>query len=277
VRFNAVDPDYFALLGIPILRGRGFTERDDPSGPRVMLSNETMARTFWPQEDPVGHWVRLGSPAGDAVQIIGVVRDTKIVGIDEAPAPYLFLPQAQHYHWEAILLAETGVDAAALAGPVRTELRALGMKPARSDIRTMRDYLRAHLSGVEFQARVAGALGLLDLGLACLGLYGVLAYAVSRRTREIGIRMALGARPRTVLLEVLKHGLALPALGAALGVPIALVLGHTIRGLLYGVSPLDPLSILVSLALLLAVGLVACYLPARRAARIDPMTALRYE
>jgi putative ABC transport system permease protein len=277
VKFNAVDPDYFGLLGIPILRGRAFDERDDKSGPRVMLVNETMARGFWPNEDPVGQWVRLESPTGPMVQIVGIVRDTKIASLTDAPEPYLFLPQAQHYHWEAILLAECGVEAATLLGPVRAELRALGIKPSRSDISTLNGYFRLRLSGAEFLVRIAGAVGLLDLGLASLGLYGVVAHAVHRRAREIGIRMALGARRREVLLLVLKRGMALPALGAVLGVPLAWAVGHTIRGLLYGVSPLDPLSILVSLVVFLLVALLACYLPARRAAQIDPMVALRYE
>jgi putative ABC transport system permease protein len=277
VRFNAVDPDYFGLLGIPILRGRGFDERDDQSGPRVMLVNETMARSFWPNEDPLGQWVRLGNPTGETVQIVGVVRDTKHIRVDDAPAPYFFLPLAQHHHWEATVLAESRVEAAALAGPARAELRALGIKPAKSDISTLKDCIRVRLSGAEFLARIAGVVGLLDLLLASLGLYGVVAYAVSRRTREIGIRLALGARRGEVLLLVLKRGIILPALGAALGVPIALAVGHMIRGALYGVSPLDPLSMVMSLVILLAVAFLACYLPARRAARIDPMVALRYE
>jgi putative ABC transport system permease protein len=277
VRFNAVDPDYFGLLGIPILRGRGFDERDDQSGPRIMIVNETMAKGFWPNEDPLGQWVRLGNPTGETVQIIGVVRDTKLVNVDDAPAPYFFLPLAQHHHWEATVLAESRVEAAALVGPARAELRALGIKPVKSDISTMKDCIRVRLSGAEFLARIAGVVGLLDLILASFGLYGVVAYAVNRRTHEIGIRMALGARRREVLLLVLTRGMTLPALGAVLGVPLALAVGHTIRGLLYGVSPLDPLSILASLAVFLLVALLACWLPARRAAKIDPMAALRYE
>jgi ABC-type antimicrobial peptide transport system permease subunit len=161
--------------------------------------------------------------------------------------------------------------------PVRAELKALGLELSRSDISTMKDYVRARVAGEEFLARIGGAVGLLDLGLASLGLYGVVAYAVSRRTREIGIRMTLGARRREVLLLVLNRGMALPALGAGLGVPVALAVGHTMRGLLYGVSPLDPLAILLSLAVFLFVAFLACYVPARRAARIDPMVALRCE
>ncbi len=277
VRFNTVDPDYFGLLGIPLLHGRTFDEHDDASGPRVMLVNETMARGFWPSEDPVGQWVRLGSPTGEMLQIVGVVRDTKMDNVDETPPPNFFLPLAQHYPRDAILLAESGVSAATLMRPVRAELKALGIKPSKSDISTMKDYIRARVAGEEFLAQIAGAVGLLDLGLASLGLYGVVAYAVSRRTREIGIRLALGARRREVLWLVLKRGMALPALGAGLGVPIALAMGHAIRGLLYGVNPLDPFTLLVSLAVFLAVALLACYVPARRAARIDPMIALRCE
>lgn len=277
VRFNAVDPDYFKLLGIPILRGRDFNARDDKSGAPVMLINESMAKRFWPKENPVGQLVRLGSPTGEAVRIVGVIQDTKIVAIDEAPQPYLFLPLAQHYHHETTLLVESAVDAATLAGPVRAELSALGAKPAQSDFSTMKEYIRARFTGEVFLTKLVVTFGLLGLGLASVGLYGVVAYAVNRRTREIGIRMALGAQRRAVLVLVVRRGMALAALGAGLGVPIALAVGHTVRGLLYGVNPLDPLSIGMSLAALLGVALLACYIPARRAARIDPMAALRCE
>ncbi|MBL7184907.1 MAG: ABC transporter permease [Phycisphaerae bacterium] len=277
VRFNAVDQDYFKLLGIPILRGRDFNARDDKSGAPVMLINESMAKRFWPKEDPVGQLVRLGSPTGEAVRITGVVQDTKIVAIDEAPQPYLFLPLAQHYHHETILLVESAVDAATLAGPVRAELSALGAKPAQSDFSTMKEYIRARFVGQVFLTKLVVTFGLLGLGLAAVGLYGVVAYTVNRRTREIGIRMALGAQRREVLTLVLRRGMALATLGAGLGLPIALAIGHTVRGFLYGVSPLDPLSITVSLVVVLAVALLACYIPARRAARLDPIRVLRYE
>ncbi|MHC4229135.1 MAG: ABC transporter permease [Planctomycetota bacterium] len=277
VKFNTVDPDYFKLLGIPILRGRDFNARDDKSGAPVMLINESMAKRFWPKEDPVGQLVRLGSPTGEAVRITGVVQDTKIVTIDEPPQPYLFLPLAQHYHYETILLVESAGDAAALAGPLRAELSALGAKPAQSDFSTMKEYIRARLVGQVFLTKLVVTFGLLGLGLAAVGLYGVVAYAVNRRTREIGIRMALGAQRREVLTLVLRRGMTLATLGAGLGLPMALAIGHTVRGFLYGVSPLDPLSITVSLAVVLAVALLACYIPARRAARLDPIRVLRYE
>jgi len=277
VKFNAIDPEYFGLLGMSVLRGRDFNERDDKSSARVMLINETMADKFWPNEDPVGQLVRLGSLTGEAVQIIGVVGDTRIVNIDEEAQPYLFLSLAQYYHWEMILMVESAVKAAALAGPVRAELSQLGINPSQSDISTMKEYIRFRLSGEEFLAKATVTFGLLDLFLASLGLYGVLNYTVSRRTRGIGIRIALGAPRREVLALVLRRGMMMATLGAGLGFPIALAAGHALRGLLYAVSPLDPLSITVSLAIVLAVALLACYIPARRAAKIDPMEALRYE
>jgi predicted lysophospholipase L1 biosynthesis ABC-type transport system permease subunit len=219
----------------------------------------------------------LESPIGEAVRIIGVVQDTKIVAIDETPEPYLFLPLAQHYHHETTLLVEGTGNAATLAGSVRAELSALRAKPAKSDFSTMKEYIRARLVGQIFMTKLAVTFGLLGLFLAAVGLYGVIAYTVNRRTREIGIRMALGAHRRKVLVLVLRWGLALVTLGAGLGLPLALAVGYVVRSLLYGVSPLDPLSVVVSLAVLLAVALLACYIPARRAAKIDPMEALRYE
>lgn len=275
--FNTVDPDYLGLLGIPVLRGRGFTERDDRSSPRVMLINETMARSFWPQGDAIGQSVRLGSRTNASVQIVGVVRDTKLNTIDEKPAPYLYLPLAQNDTWESYFLLESTVEAATLAGPVRAELRALGRRPARSDISTMKEFIHFKLSGEEFLAQVAVTLGLLGLGLAAIGLYGVLAYVVNRRTREIGIRMALGAQRHEVLAMMLRRGLTLALIGLAVGLAATLAVRHLVRSFLYGVSPLDPLSLGVAGLLLLVVAVLAAYLPARRAAKVDPMVALRYE
>ena len=275
--FNTVDPDYFGLLGIRLLRGRGFTERDDEGSPKVMLINDTMAKNFWPKEDLVGQSVRLGSRTNALVQIVGVVRDTKLNSIDEKPAPYLYLPLAQRYRWESYFLVESALDAAALAGPVRAELKALGLKTARTDMTTMKEFIRAELSEKRFLAQVVAVLGLLGLGLASIGLYGVLAYAVNRRTREIGVRMALGAQRPEVLRMILRHGLVLALAGLALGVPVTLAAGHLIRGFLYGVSPLDPFSLGAAGLLLLTVAGLATYFPARRATQVDPIVALRYE
>jgi predicted permease len=277
VGYNTVDPEYFGLLGIPVLRGRGFIERDDNSSPRVIVINETMARSFWPQQEVLGQSVRLGSPTNAAVQIIGVVRDTKLNSIAEEPAPYFYLPLAQNDGWQSYFLVESGVNAAVLSGSVRGEMRALGQKPAPSHISTLKAFVRAGLSEEEFLAQAAVLLGLVGLGLAAMGLYGVLSYAVSQRTREIGIRMALGAQRRDVLRLVLRRGLVLALAGLALGLAVNLVVGRLLRAFLYGVSPWDFCAMGAAGSLLLAVAGMACYLPARRAAAVDPMTALRSE
>jgi predicted permease len=275
--FNAVDPGYFELLGIPILRGRTFNEQDNKSSAQVMVINETMAQKFWPNGDPVGQWVRLRKPDGKLVRIVGVVRDTNLYNIKEASKSYLFLPLAQHYWWETTLLVESATSAASLAGPVRSALVSLGRKPTQSDISTMEGYIRTRLTGEEFLANMTVLFGLLGLGLAAVGLYGVLAYMVNQHTHEIGIRMALGAKRNEILCSFLRRGMTLVALGAAFGIPVALPLGYALRGLLYGVKPLDPLSVALSLVVLLIVALLASSIPARRAAKIDPMEALRYE
>jgi predicted permease len=277
VRYNTVDPDYFGLLGIPVLRGRGFTERDDRGSPRIMVINETMARSYWPNQDALGQTVRLGSPTNAPVEIVGVVRDTRLNSIQEKPAPYLYLPLAQHDRWQCYFLVESALDASALAGPVRSELGALGRKPTRSDISTIKGFIHDKLSEEQFVAQATGVLALLGLALASVGLYGVLAYAVSRRTREIGIRMALGAQRREVLRMVLRRGLVLALAGLAVGLPVSLAVGYLVRGLLYGVSPLDPYCLGAAGLLLLIVAGVASYVPARRATKVDPIVALRYE
>lgn len=274
---NTVDPGYFQLMGIPLLRGRTFLDRDDKASTPVMVVNETLAQRFWPDENPVGQWMRLRKPDGQAVQIIGVVRDSVLCSVKEEPAPYLFLPYAQHYHWENTLVVESKVSATSLMGPVREILISFGEKPLQSDINTMAGYIHARLSGEAFLSKMTGLFGLLGLILASVGLYGVLAYMVSQQTRDIGIRMALGAQRRAVLSLFLMRGMSLVALGSAVGIQIAVALGFLLRGILYGVSPMDPLSIATSLTVLLIVALLACYVPAQRAAKVDPMEALRYE
>ncbi|HWU40787.1 MAG TPA: FtsX-like permease family protein, partial [Candidatus Acidoferrum sp.] len=273
VKFNVVDGDYFALLGVRVLRGRGLTERDDLASPRVMVINETMAKSFWPGGDPVGRSLWLEAPTNQTVRIVGVVRNTKLGGIEEEPEPYLYLPFGQRYYWIPFFLIESK-DVSALASPVRSELRAIG---SRSEPISMKALVNGTLGTKRFLAQVSVAVGLAGLALASVGLYGMLSYTVSRRTREIGVRMALGARRRDVLLMILRQGLLLAVLGVVLAAPVLLALGHVIRAFLYGVSPLDPLSLGAAALVLLAVAVLAAYLPARRAMNTDPMAALRYE
>lgn len=277
IRFNTVDVDYFRLLGIPLLRGRTFTDHDDKSSAKVMVINDMMAKTFWPNEDPIDKYVQLAGTPAEPVQIIGVVQDSRWDNVEEQPEPHLYLTLSQEYSWEAILLARAALDPITLVRPVRVVLKDLGVTPSRSDVSTMAQYIRAKFVEQEDQTKMLVFLGLLGLGLASLGLYGVLAYAVNRRTQEIGIRMALGARRGDILRTVVWRGCSLVLVGAMIGLPIALAVVQILRGSVYAVRPIDPASIGVSLIVLLAVALLASYLPARRAARIDPMVALRYE
>ena len=277
ITFNTVDTDFFRLLGIPILLGRNFTEHDDKSRMKVALINDTMAKTFWPDENPIGKHINLDSSTGQPVQIVGVVRDSKRNWIGESPAPHLYLALAQEYSWEAILAAKCAVPPAVLADPVRRELRALGITPSRSDVSTMAGYVRAKFAGQEMITKMLVFFGMLGLGLAGVGLYGVLTFTVNRRARAIGIRMALGAQRADVVRAVVWRAWSLALVGSVLGLPIALAVARILRGALYGVRPIDPASICVSLIVLLGVASLACYLPARRAAGVDPMEALRYE
>ena len=284
VHFNSIDPDYLSLMGIRLLRGRGFTEHDNQSSPKVALVSETMARTFWANEDPLGKYLRIVSRTNEPVQVVGVVRDVKRNNIEEIPEPYCYLPNTQTTRWDNFLLVETSVTPASLAGPVRRELQRLGVTVPWSALTTMKAYLHSYLFDGDWRvveqevlAKVVALIGLLGLGLAAIGLYSVQAFAVSRRTQEIGIRMALGAQRREVLGMILRRGLVLALTGVALGLPIALIAAHLVRGFLYGVGPLDPLSLGMSGVLLLTVAMLATYFPARRAMRIEPMKALRHE
>jgi predicted permease len=278
LQFNIVDGDYFGLLGIRVLQGRGLTERDDLASPRVMVINETMAKSFWPGEDPVGRSLWLEGLTNQPVQIVGVVRNSKLTKVEEEPEPYLYLPFGQRYSWSLItFLIESAKDVAALAGPVRSELQAAGITLNSAAPSSMKECIDDKLKTKRFLAQVSVALGLVGLALASVGLYGVLSYTVNRRTREIGVRMALGAQRRDVLLMILRQGLSLAVLGAVLAAPVLLALSHVVRAFLYGVSPLDPLSLGAAALVLLVVAVLAAYLPARRAMNTDPMAALRHD
>jgi predicted permease len=277
IRFNSVEPDYFRVLGIPILRGRGFTDRDDLSGPKVMLVNETLAQRFWPGQNPIGKHVRLGSPSGPPTEIVGLLRDGRIDLISERPEPYFYVPLLQEHAFEATLLVESALELTALARSVRQELRRMNITLSNSAMGTLKEYIRSTLRYHEVRAKLLSLFGLLGLGFAAIGLYGVLAQAITRRTREIGIRMAMGARPGDVVKAVLRRGLTLALVGGALGLPLALAAGRLLRSHLYGVSSVDPLSLAAGVVLLLVVALLAAYFPACRAARVDPVVALRYE
>jgi predicted permease len=272
--FNNIGPGYFRLMRTALVKGREFDEDDRGDTAPVAVVNETMAARYWPGRDAVGGRFRLGERW---VNVVGVVRSTAYRDLGEKPAPWFFLPLFQGYRPDMTLLVRTEGEAAALTGPVTGLVRALDPGIAPFGVTT----LSAFIGAADFRQRVGsqllGLFGALGLVLACVGLYGVLSFAVARRTREIGVRMALGAARRDVYGLVLSQAAALVAAGLALGLAAAAVAARLLRSLLLDLSPWDPAAFAGVAAVLLAAACVACALPALRATRIDPVTALRQE
>ncbi|MEK6301933.1 MAG: ABC transporter permease [Acidobacteriota bacterium] len=275
---NTVAYGYFQTMGTAVLRGREFTERDDEPSPKVAIVNETMAQRYWPNQEALGKRFAL-KREGPYLEVVGVVRDGKYVFLGEDPRTFFYIPFAQNYSGEmTLVLHSAGDDAAVLAG-VRQVVRELDPDLPLYDVKTMTSHLRdgVALLFVRLGARLATAFGLLGLVLAVVGVYGVVSYSVSQRTHEIGIRMALGASAGDVLKLVAGQGLMLTSAGVLIGLFAALMVTRVMTNLLYGVSATDPLTF-VAIALLLAgVALAASFIPARRALKVDPMVALRYE
>ena len=273
---NTVDVGYFETTGTPIENGRGFTEMDREDSTPVAIVNEKLARDYWPGQNVLGKRIRLPSET-TMRQIVGVARTANYTTLAEPPQPCIYVSLEQNFSDGMTLYVRSERDPGEIMTAVQREVRAAGPGIMVNDIRTGRTIIDNGL----FQARVAVMLlsvfGLLALGLASVGLYGIMAYSVRQRTREIGLRMALGASRGTVVRLVLKHGLGLVGIGMAIGLGAALAAGKFLSRMLYGVSGSDPLSVAGSALLLLAIALVGCYLPAYMASRIDPLTALRLE
>jgi putative ABC transport system permease protein len=277
-------------MGIPLLRGRDFTEADQLEAPRVVLINETMARRYFPNADPVGERLAMPDrenprlPARDPwtsrepwSEIVGVVADVKSLGLRPEPLPQTYVPYWQWPMQSPTLVARATGNPAALAVMIREEVKAVVPNLPVPVIRTMDEILSETMAQPRFQAWLLSLFGIVALVLAAVGLYGVLAYAVSQRTHEIGIRMALGAQKRNVLSLVIGQGMRLALIGVGVGTAAAFALTRVMASLLYEVTPTDPLTFVSVAFLLLAIAWLACWLPARRAARVDPMEALRYE
>jgi predicted permease len=268
-----VGPGYFETLAVPLIQGRDFTDSDTPDTPLVAIVNETMARTFWPGENVVGKRFRT-SFDGDDYEIVGMSADHKVRTLGEEPRALVHKARTQRRSTYAIVVARTAGDSSALAGTLRDELEAMAPDlPSRPS--TVRESVDVTLMPVTLGALMLAGLGLLATVLAALGLYGVIAYSVSRRVREIGIRIALGADRLGVIKLVVGRGMALAAVGVGVGALGAAALSGLLGSFLYGVSALDPLSFAGAAMLLLGVAFLANYLPARRAARVDPLVALR--
>ncbi len=269
---------YFETLRIPLLRGRAFSEQDSSEDRKVAVVNETLATRFWPSEDPVGRRVRYEADT-TYYEVIGVVGNGKYRTLGEDPRPFLWRPVSKgerSYSGSTVLVRASGNTAPALAA-LRQEARQLDEKVPVVGLQTLEDAISVSLLFPRIGATLFGLFGALGLLLAGVGLYGVIAYTASQRTHEIGIRMALGAARWDVLKMVLGQGLTLTSIGLVLGLAGAFAVTGMISVLLYGISPTDPLTFAAISALLLAVAMLACYIPARRAARVDPMVALRHE
>jgi macrolide transport system ATP-binding/permease protein len=277
VQVNSVGPGYFDTIGIPLLRGRDFTRNDADGAPKVVIVNETMAGRFWPGEDAIGKRFKFFGDQ-DFTTIVAIAKNSKYIGVAEDPIPYIYQPIRQNYTPAATLHIRADSDAAGLAGAVRTAVQQIDPTLSVFNVRTLDEQVSQSLAPLKMNVIVLVTFGSLALLLASIGLYGVANYSVTQRTREIGVRMALGATPGNVLTLVLGHGLILVAVGVVVGLAAAFGAASLLpRGLLPNVSTRDPLTFAGTAALLCAVAMIASYLPARRATRIDPLIALRTE
>jgi predicted permease len=271
-----VGPGYFQTMGVPLLGGREFDQRDREGAPPVAIINEAMAKRFWPGQDPVGHRFILGAVAnGKSHEIIAVVKTGKYRSLSEDARPFFYLSFLQSYHPKATVIAQTSGDPEKLIAAVRGEVQRLDPHLALNGIETLRKQLGLALFPAEATGILLGVFGLLGLVLALVGLSGAIAYSVSQRTREIGVRMALGAQRRDVLQLVLKQGMWLTFIGLGIGLIVSFALTRFLSSLLYGVSATDPVTFIGVSLLLSVVALLACYFPARRATKVDPLVALR--
>ncbi|MGH9431439.1 MAG: FtsX-like permease family protein, partial [Terriglobia bacterium] len=275
--YSVACPNYFRTMGVPVLEGREFTRQDRLGSLGVIVINETMAGRYWPKQDPVGRAIRLGGSDGPRLTVVGVVGDVHHWGLDEGIQPQFFRPYTQAA-WPVMNIVVRSTNAPATFAP-RIKKALAEVLPDRpvSGVETMEDIVHDSTGSRRFPMLLLSAFAFLALLLAAVGIYGVVAYSVSQRTHEIGIRMALGAQTRDVLGLVLSEGMTLVLTGAGAGVVAALGLTRLMASLLYGVRPTDPLTLAVVSVTLAAVGLLACYVPARRAAQVDPMVALRDE
>ncbi len=271
---NNVGPDFLRTLGIRLVDGREFGPGDDAQHPEVIVVNETMARRYWQGGKAVGGRVRLGD---DWVSVVGIARDTPFTSVQEPPGPTFYMPILQRYRPDATVLLRAHGDPASHQGALVGAIHALDPSLAVFGLRSLEDHVQASAFRQRLGSQVLGAFGVLGLALAMLGLYGVLAFSVAQRTREMGIRTALGASVATLLRQVLGEGLRLAVLGVLLGTGLALALGRLVSGLLVGVSPVDPATFAGTIGALLLAASLACAVPARRATRVDPAVALRHE
>ncbi|MCA1615766.1 MAG: ABC transporter permease, partial [Acidobacteria bacterium] len=273
---NVVGPDFFQTMGIPLLAGRTFDGRDRKDAPAVVVVNEEFARRYYPGQDAVGKRLRTDSE-GPFMEIVGVARTARYRNLREQPLPFVYIPFSQEHQRDMTLVVRTGGDPLDAVAGVRTAAQGVSKSVPLFNVTTMARHVGASIANDRMVAVLLGIFGGVALLLAVVGIYGVMSYAVARRTHEIGVRMALGAQRSDILNLVIRQGMAPVLVGGALGLAAAFALTRVMSGLLFGVSATDP-GTFAGVALLLAgVALLACYIPARRAARVDPLLALRHE
>lgn len=279
--FQIVSPGYFSTLEIPVKRGRGLSATDTETSERVIVINDTMARRYWPNEDPVGKRMGIGESSKDTSwrTIVGVIADNRHASLSEAPVPTAFISYLQDLEsWPRMgFVIKAKTDAASLTSAVRKQLAAIDRAQPVYAIEPMDNLLRTSVAQRRFIMLLLGSLSAIALILAMVGVYGVISFSVSERTQEIGIRMALGARATDVLRMVLGQGMRVAFVGILIGIGAAFALTRLLSSLLFEVSPTDLRTFSIVAALLSAIALLACYIPARRATKVDPLVALRYE
>jgi putative ABC transport system permease protein len=276
--WRAINPDYFRTMGMQLRRGREFTNYDQPGTPEVIVINETMAASFWPGEDAIGKRIQIYD--ADPMpwrEIVGVVNDTKEAGLVAPTRPEIYVPFSQRPRASMTLIAHTVAAPEQLAGAMRAAVQAVDAEQPVYRVRTMEQFFSGEVAVPRATMFLMGALAVAALVLAAVGIYGVMAHAVTQQTHEIGIRTALGATQRDVLRLVVGQGMTLTLIGVVIGLAGAFGLTRLMTSLLFGVSATDPATFTVIALLLTGVALFACYIPARRATKVDPLTALRYE
>src|SRR4030095_10680704 len=281
VMYAVVGTRYFETMGTPIVAGREFTERDTAGNQRVVVVNESFVRRFFPRlkspAEAIGKRYTYNDDGKTWYQIIGVAKTGKYWTIGGAPSPLVWFTLAQRPGGGVDLIAQTEGDPSGLIGAVRGEIKRMDPNLPVTDARTMAEHLRASLAPARGAAAVMGSFGLLALAIAAIGIYGVTAYSVAQRTREIGVRMALGAEAIDIVKLIVRQGMTLTFAGLAVGLVRAWAMTRLMASVLYGVSATDAATFVVVPSLLALVSLMACYLPARRATKVDPMIALRCE
>jgi predicted permease len=278
--YNVISPDYFETMRIPMARGRIFTDADDEKAQYVAIVNETMAKRFWPDQDPLGRRFTMGREPKHTVQVVGIAKDSRFLGVTYPIDAHFYVPYLQHYEANPLETVQVRTtEASELIIPeVERVIARLAPDLPVFDAQTMTEALNT-LAGLlifKIGAVLAAAFGILGLVLAVVGIYGVISYATSQRINEIGIRMALGADSQDVLRMILGEGIIIVGAGLTIGLVGALSAARVVRNFV-AVSATDPLTYLIVSATLTLVSLLACYSPARRATKVDPMTALRYE